>query len=470
MINRREFTKAVGAAVGTAALGTGAVAATGSDSDSKWNGRTDGTGDGHFVGAWSAAPAPPAESGLSEEGFENRTVRQMVNPSVGGSVARIRLTNRYGEDPVTFEKVTVADRDGGASVVPGSTETVTFGGEESVFLPAGAAVYSDPVEFDVSADEDVAVSFYAVDATGPATRHPLALKQTYSALGNYTEASDGDAFEEAATSWFFLKGVDVRADEEVGTVVALGDSITDGFASTPGADHRYPDYLARRFVANGVERSVVNAGISGNRVLYDSVSGTGFGNNALARLDHDVLAQPGVTEVILLEGINDIGQYPPAVGADRIIFGLKQIARQLHAHDIDVYAGTLTPTQGASYEEDYDSAEAEAQRQAVNEFIRTTDAFDGVVDFDAALRDPDHPERMLPKYDSGDNLHPGDAGYRAMAEAVDLSLFEDGGKGESGREGEAEDGTESEESDGTTASETESNRNSMSTRTAPPAE
>lgn len=463
MINRRRFTKAVGAAIGTTFLGTGAVSATDSA------GSTDGAvRDDHFVGAWAVAPTPPAENGLSREGFENQTVRQMVNPSVDGSVARLRLTNRYGDGPVTFEKVTIADRGEGASIVPGSTETVTFDGEESAFVPAGAAIYSDPVEFDVEAGRDLAVSFYAVDPTGPATRHPLALKQTYATLGNYTEARDGDAFERASMSWFFLKGVDVLADDEVGTVVALGDSITDGFASTPGADHRYPDYLARRIAADGdVHRSVVNAGISGNRVLYDSVSGTGFGNNALARLDHDVLAQPGVTEVILLEGINDIGQYPPAVGADRIVSGLKQIARQLHAHDIDVYAGTLTPAEGASAGEDYYADEAEAQRQAVNEFIRTTDVFDGVVDFDEALRDPDDSDSLLPKYDSGDHLHPSDAGYRAMAEAVDLSLFEERGEGDEG------DGSEERQKKGS-AEEKRAEREEMtaskSVRAAPSAE
>jgi len=354
----------------------------------------------------------------------DQTIRQFVNTSVGGSGVRLRLTNRYGAEPVTFDRVTVAIRDSGAGVVSGTSEVVTFGGEESVYVPAGAVVYSDPVPLDVEADQDLAISIYPADPTGPATRHPLGLKQTYLSDGDQTDDPDGDAYSELNRSWYFVKGVDVVARENVSMIVALGDSITDGFESTPLEDHRYPDYLARRIADDeSVKRSVVNAGISGNRVLHDSVSGTGFGESALARLAHDVIAQPAATDVILMEGINDIGQSPPEASADQIIFGLKQIDRQLHANGINVFAGTLTPAKGTPYGEDYYADGGEEQSQTVNEFIRETDVFDGVVDFDRALRDPDNPERFLPKYDSGDHLHPNDAGYEEMAETVDLSFF-----------------------------------------------
>ncbi|WP_435095294.1 SGNH/GDSL hydrolase family protein [Halarchaeum sp. P4] len=422
MVERRSFIKTVGAATGLGLVGSGAAAQSDGDSDDantvKPNER--------LVGTWSAAPVPPADAGPSSTGFSDQTLRQVVHTSVGGDGVRIRLTNQYGDRPVTFDRVTVGVRDAGASVVPGTTRTLTFGGEESVLVPAGAEAYSDPVRLDVAADQDLLVSLYTPDATGPATFHPLALHTAYAADGDRAAATGGAGFSSVGHSWFFLKGVDVVTRENVGTIVALGDSITDGFNSTDGADHTWPDYLARRLTErDDIHRSVVNAGISGNRVLHDSLASGSFGNNALARLDHDVLAQPGVTDVVLLEGINDIGQRPPAVSADAIIDGLRQIAVQLHARGINVFAGTLTPTYGSGdiYGDAYDSAAGEAKREAVNEFIRTSDVFDGVIDFDAAIRDPDRPDRMLPKYDSGDHLHPGDAGYEAMANAVDLSLF-----------------------------------------------
>lgn len=430
MFDRRSFLKAVGV---TAGAGLGATTATGQratyttrDTDGADASELVGPNE-RFVGTWSAAPVPPAQSGLSQTGIENRTLREVVHTSVGGSAVRLRLTNTFGDRPVTLEQVAVGVRESGADVVAGTNTNVTFGGDESTFLPAGAITYSDPVRLDVEPDQDLVVSIYSSDATGPATWHPLALHRTYvSEHGDHTTDATGEHFTDCTGSWFFLNGVDVVRKEKMGTIVAFGDSITDGYASTPGADHTWPDYLARRLVAHeSIDRSVVNAGISGNRVLHDSLAGSSFGPNALARLNRDVIAQPGVTDVILLEGINDIGQYPPDVTPDRIIAGLRQIARRVHSHGIRVFAGTLTPTRGTGG--GYDTPEAEATREAVNEFIRTTDAFDGVIDFDAAIRDPDRPDRMLPKYDSGDHLHPGDAGYRAMAEAIDLSLFKGDG-------------------------------------------
>ena len=416
MVKRREFVKAVGAVAGTSVLGTGTALADGSDATVDPNER--------LIGTWSASPTRPSDDGLSRNGFENQTLREIVHTSIGGSGVRLRLSNAFGEQSVTFDRVTVGVRDSGASVVPETNTTLTFGGDESIFVPAGATVYSDPVELDVEADQDLAVSIYVEDATGPATWHPTALHQTYVSDGDNTDDTGGEAFADPMWSWFFLDGVDVVTDQNKSTIVAFGDSITDGFASTPGEDQTYPDHLARRIADDeSVKRSVVNAGISGNRVLHDSLSGFSFGDNALARLDRDVISQPGVTDVILLEGINDIGQYPPEVTAEQIISGLRQIAVRIRAHGINVFAGTLTPTRGNIFSDRYDSPEGEAKRQMVNEFIRTTDVFDGVVDFDAAVRDPDQPDRIRPKYDSGDGLHPNDDGYRAMAEAVDLSFF-----------------------------------------------
>ncbi|KZN23216.1 hypothetical protein A4G99_14240 [Haladaptatus sp. R4] len=424
MFERRTFLKAVGAATGISATGVDVSGAC----ESPRNGSpSHGRGGAHerFVGAWSGSPVPPGQSGLSRTGFENRTLREIVHTSVGGSAVRIRLTNEYGTKGVTIDAATVGIRDTGATVLSKTNRTVTFGGEKSVFIPAGAVVYSDPIELSVEPDQDLAVSLYASAATGPATWHPLALHTTYiSQRGNHTADADGDQFTNSTQSWFFLGGVDVIARKLTSTIVAFGDSITDGFNSTPGADHTWPDYLARRLTDHrSVHRSIVNAGISGNRLLHDANPGLSFGNNALARLDHDVIEQPNVSDVIILEGINDIGQYPPAVTAEQMIAGLTQIAKRVHASGSNIFAGTLTPTRGAKYGNRYDSPEGEAKREMVNRFIRTTDVFDGVIDFDAAIRDPAQPDRIRPEYDSGDHLHPSDAGYRAMADAVDLSLF-----------------------------------------------
>lgn len=250
------------------------------------------------------------------------------------------------------------------------------------------------------------------------------MQTSYLSSGDDAGKTSGEPYTTKLNSWYFLEGIDVCRDEQTtSAIVTLGNSITDGYGSTPNANNRYPNYLAQR-INNypDIDHSVLNAGISGNRVLHDSLSGASFGTNALARLNRDVIAQPGVSDVIVLEGINDIGQYPPSVTAEQIIQGLKQIAIRCHAHGLNVYAGTLTPTRGTGG--GYSSATAEAKREMVNEFIRSGEFFEGVFDFDTAIQDPDHPDRIRPKFDSGDHLHPGDAGYQAMAEAIDLSVFD----------------------------------------------
>jgi lysophospholipase L1-like esterase len=395
-----------------------------------------------WVGSWSTSPQPPTEltaEGISAHGFNNQTLRLIVHPHFGGPVLRLRLANTFGTDTITFGAVYVGIRQLGAAVVPGTNRAVTFGGERQVMIPAGAEVLSDAVALTVRAEQDLAASLFVADRSGPATWHWDARQTNYvSAGGNHAGDPAATAFTTSVTSWFFLDGVDVRA-VAVPAVVTLGDSITDGANSTVDANHRWPDFLARRLLALPARRqeSVLNEGISGNRVLHDSPC---FGVNALARLDRDVLAQHGVRTVILIEGINDIGfsevtatNSPPGISfgcflpntevtAAQIIAGYRQIIAQVHAKGLRILGGTLTPFQGAFY---YSTA-GEAKRQAVNSWIRTSGAFDGVVDFDRATRDPANPLRLLPAYDSGDHLHPNDAGYAAMANAVDLRLLERG--------------------------------------------
>ena len=393
------------------------------DSDSS------GASGSHWVGSWSASP-----SDADNQGFNNQTLRMILTPHLAGSTLRVHLSNRFGLQPVAVDRVSIAQRQSGASLVPGSSRSLTFGGEPSVTLPAGADVVSDPVRFTVAPFVDLAVSLYVPGVTGPATEHFTARQTSYLTgltTGDRSADDDGAAFIGTTTSWYFVAGIDVMAPSGVAAVVAFGDSITDGFQGQGSpifpnpegldANVRYPDFLQHRLLAIGRARSVLNAGISGNRILHDGTVTPAFGPRALSRLAVDAISQAGVTDVIILEGINDIGQIPRASATD-IIAGLQQLVEQLHMARLNVLVGTLTPaggTQGGFY----GSAEAEDTRQAVNTWIRSSGVADGVVDFDAAVRDPQDPRRINPAYDGSDHLHFNPAGYEAMADAVNLAAL-----------------------------------------------
>ena len=384
----------------------------------------------HWIGAWGASPSHAAMPG-----YAGQTLRMVVTPHAGGRLARVRLTNRYGTGPVSFDAVRLARRGSGAALVAGTSRPVTFGGRRSVTIARGADAVSDPVRIGFRPFQQLAVSGFAQAATGPATSHFLASEpSTYVAGGDHTGDRGGAAFGDAQESWPFLNGVDVLAPARSGAVVALGDSITDGALSTEarpkGArDTRWPDFLARRLVRAGRPLSVVNEGIGGNRVRLDAVptSPEIFGPSALFRLDADVLAVSGATDVIVLEGINDIGQDPPATAA-QVIAGLQQVLLRLKLAGLRVHVGTLTPSRGMGVPT-YGSAAADAIRLAVNRWIKGSRLPDGVVDFDAAVRDPSQPSRIRPAYDSGDHLHPNARGYRVMGDAVRLRALRGTGCG-----------------------------------------
>ena len=439
--SRRSFLKTLGVLSGLGVGGSGL--ATVRDGNESGGQTSPGRQSTQFVGTWTASPQAPYSEGVSQTGFTDQSVRMMSRTSVGGQQIRIRLSNAFGDDPVTFERTSVGIRaeEGTAAIESGTLRIVTFGGDEAITIPPGGRIISDPIELRVEPEQDVATTLYAAEPTGPTTWHALPTKTSYlSTAGDYTGTTAADAFETEAQQWFFLEGIDVLSPETNGSIACLGNSITDGFNSTVDANAAYPDVLAERVnEQNSLKKSVINAGISGNRVLNDSAC---CGVNALARFDRDVLTQTGVTDVILLEGINDIGfekldgeatQPATSVTAADIIDGYQQLIRRAHSEGVRIIGGTLTPFKGA----DYYYEEGEAKRQEVNEYIRTSGAFDGIVDFDAAIRDPDNPKRILPKYDSGDNLHPNDAGYRAMAEAIDLKLFQSRGRAERGAENKA---------------------------------
>ncbi|HEU5138970.1 MAG TPA: SGNH/GDSL hydrolase family protein [Bacillales bacterium] len=375
-----------------------------------------------WIGSWTASPQAPYSGGISHKGFTNKTVRMIVHPHMDGKALRIRFSNTFGTKPLTFGEVHVATSAKEATIVSGSDHQVTFGGDSSITIPVGAEVLSDPVPLDVNSGQDLTISVYVPGNSGPTTWHSLSNQTSYvSSSGNHTEEAKASSFKTKVNAWFWIDGVDVKAKRSVkGAVVTLGDSITDGYNSTLNANHRWPDFLAKRFNEGplGQQMAVLNEGISGNEILDNSATA---GVSALARLDRDVFSQTGVTDVILLEGINDIGHYPHTYDADKIISGMKQIIAQAHAHGLKIYGGTLTPFKGAGG--GYYTPRGEQTRLTVNHWIRTSGAFDGVIEFDKAIRDPEHPHQMLPKYDSGDHLHPNDAGYKAMAEAINLSML-----------------------------------------------
>jgi lysophospholipase L1-like esterase len=346
-----------------------------------------------------------------------------VRTTIGGESLRIRLSNVLGAEPLTIDAASVGIHNGGGDIDPDSLSTLSFGGETFVVIPPGARVLSDPVDLAVASRQDLAVTIYVVAEANASTVHTDADRSSYLLPpGDFTLEPDLPAGSTVFTELYWLTGIDVLAKRTASAVATLGDSITDGFLSTLDANKRWPDELARRLNADrpGKARQVgvLNAGISGNQILT-----TLIGDNALARLDRDVLTQTGVRYVILLEGINDIGipellRLPPR-SADDIIAGMKQVIARAHARGLRIYGGTLLPFRGAIYF----TETGEVKRQAVNEWIRNSGAFDAVIDFDAALRDPGDPSSLLPLYDSGDGLHPSDEGYTRMGEIVDLDLF-----------------------------------------------
>ena len=398
-----------------------------------------------WVATWTTAnadfTAPPAlaiaGSAHAPLTFSNQTLRQIVHITVGGVAVRLRLSNVFGAQPVTFDSVFLGLQKDGAGVVPGSNHEVTFGGSKSVTIREGAEAISDATVFRVADGQNLAISLFLPGSSPAATVHGSALQTNYfSTAGNLASAETAEAFATKIQSWYFLEGLDVIPASEVkGAIVALGDSITDGASARADANERWTDVLARRLQIEKPKTvfSVLNTGIGGNRVLSTSPC---FGVNAIARLQRDVFSQPGVRYVILFEGTNDIGQpdtpsaaIPAAIvpclsrvqiTAPELIAGYKQIVWQAHGRGLKVFGATILPYQGFGGW----TASGEAKRQAVNAWIRASGNFDGVIDFDAALADPHSRSKMDARYDSGDHLHPSPAGHEAMARAIDLSLFQ----------------------------------------------
>ena len=394
----------------------------------------------HWVGTWATAvvprpqAAPGAGRGPAPLNFSNQTLRQIVHTSLGGNQLRVVLSNAFGTAPLTVGAATVALRQKDSSIVVSSRRALTFGGTSATAVAAGAIAVSDPVNLAVPALADLAIDiFLPGDTAGspsPLTTHNGALQTSYiSAAGNH--AGEGEwTSPQTMQAWFFLSAVDVAAPDNASAVVAFGDSITDGTLSTPDTNNRWPDHLARRLMMQATTArlpmmGVLNEGIAGNRILSEVV-----GPSALARFDRDVLAQSGVTHVILLEGINDLGlggnNGAALPSAAEIIAGHKQIVERAHSHGLKVIAGTFLPFEGTNLgaiAPGYYSVEKDQRRQAINDYIRTSRTYDGVVDFEAAIKDPGRPLQVLQLFKGADNLHLTDAGYQAMANAVNLTLL-----------------------------------------------
>ncbi|WP_183091249.1 GDSL-type esterase/lipase family protein [Streptomyces radicis] len=369
--------------------------------------------------AWATAPTLPFSEGISATGFADRTIRQVLHLGTGGPELRLTLSNRFGDRPLTVDATEVARPGGRGGIVPRTATPVTFDGAGSVTIPAGAEATSDPVDFATRAGTDVTVSLYLAEPTGPTTWHRLASATTWvSEPGDHTGDRTAAAFPTTVEHFFFVTGVDVSAPADAtGTVVTLGASHTDGVGSTVDANRRYPDVLATRL---GGEVGVPNLGIGANQVINDTEYGS---IGAVNRFDQDVLGQPGVTDVIWIQGLNDIlgAYYLPddAPTTDEIIAGYEDVIARAHEADLRIIGGTLGPIRGV---EEW-SPEGEAKRQVLNRWIREESGFDGILDVDALWRDPADHQRLNPVYDSGDHLHPNDLGYRVLAEAIDLDCL-----------------------------------------------
>jgi lysophospholipase L1-like esterase len=375
------------------------------------------------AGANSSAPANNRPLFPPPPPVENQTVRMVVRTSAGGSAVRVQLSNAFGPAPLPVGAVHIALQDKGSSIITSSDHVLTFSGQPSIVIPKGAEVLSDPVDMKVGPLAYLTISVYISGKAEDPTDHLTGLHTTYlSGTGDFTGAA---SIKPVSTreSWYWISAVDVLAPEKTGVIVAFGDSITDGATSTPNTDSSWPSQLDNRIQKDKAlagKWAVVHAGISGNQLLSD-----GMGVAALARLDRDVFSLTGVKWIIVLEGINDIGlssltQNPAdKVTAQQLIDAQKQIIERAHLRGIKVMGATLTPFKGASYYSDY----GEQTREAVNKWILTSGAFDATVDFDKVVQDPANPQQILPAFNISDHLHPNDAGYKAMADAINLSVF-----------------------------------------------
>ncbi|WP_433162300.1 SGNH/GDSL hydrolase family protein [Kribbella sp. CA-247076] len=393
--------------------------------------------DDEWVGTWATAVTHGNASGSTHVGLTDQSVRLVVRPTVGGDRIRIRLSNIYGEKTVTVGAATVAKPDRStpelSDIDPATLRTLTFNGAGSASMVKGSELLSDPVNLRLGNLDDLVVSLYFPENTGPTTFHGSSIQDNFVGPSNLVTQPGGAAYTlTRRCCWFFLSGVDVETDRSAGSIVVLGDSITDGTASTFNANNRWPDQLAERLIASAGRRdqvpSVLNAGLAGSRLNHegsepsDNGAFPGFnevGVNSLARLNEDVFAQTGVRTVITELGINDIWMSDDS--AAEIIGALRQLNAQVQQRGLRSLVSTITPFEGMGGTDSWTPAK-EATRQAVNSYLRSSKEFDGVLDFDKVLRDPAAPSRLNPAFDSGDHIHPNDAGYQAMAASVPLKL------------------------------------------------
>ncbi|MEU5955838.1 SGNH/GDSL hydrolase family protein [Streptomyces sp. NPDC047525] len=417
---RTSLVAAAAALALTAGLAVTGAHASGSGAGSRPSGPA-------WTAAWAASPQRAStgfKANWSEDGFSGQTLRQVVRVTEGGDRARIRLSNAYGTSPLHIAGATIARTKKGASVEEGSVRRLTFEGRRSVEIPAHGQLSSDEAGLDLKPFESVTVTLHLARTTGPATFHAQSFATSYRADGEHVGDTGAGAFDESTESWYFLSGVDVAGKKarRGGGVVLFGDSTTDGFASSTDLNRRWSDALAERLAKAGAPRPVLNAGIGGNLVLNDSAW---YGERGTARFGRDALDLPGVGTVVVLEGLNDIGfsesdtpTYKPApkVSAEELIAGHRKLIRAAKAKGVRVVGATLLPLGGS----DHYGERAAKVSDAFNSWVRNSGEYDAYVDFDRALADPADGERIAPEYDSGDHLHPNDAGYRAMARAVDL--------------------------------------------------
>lgn len=383
----------------------------------------------HWVGSWaSSQQIPEPTNALPSADLQDATLRQIAHLSIGGSELRVRLSNGFGTAPLVLRAVHIAEpvAADSAKIVPGSDRTLTFSGSSEVTIPAGADYLSDPIAYTVAPLSNLAITMYMETSPTRQTSHPGSRATSYLVHGNRVSAEDLPGAK-TVEHWYFISGVDVAAPENAASIVTLGDSITDGHASTTNGNDRWPDDLAKRLQASAATRNlgVLNVGTGGNRLLL-----YGLGPDALARFDADVLAQAGVRYVIVLEGVNDLGMMTRlgevpgtehAAMVHQIEAAYGQIIERAHSHGIEAIGGTIMPFVGSGFY--HPGPSTEADRRAINAWIRAAGHFDAVVDFDRVMRDPAQPDRLNPRFDCGDHLHPSPAGYAAMSDAIPLSLF-----------------------------------------------